>query len=91
MADSKEIKLPLTQELIVEVLIARSRLGELLWPFPTSAGKSLKALADREIIGYQSASVEKHYNAWFTESGKKRYLSYNYVPPILRDKQQQDI
>lgn len=83
---SDELELPLTQELIVEVLIARYRLGELLWPFPTSAGKSLKALTDKGIIGYQAASVEKHYNVWFTDAGKKRYLSFNYVPPILRDK-----
>jgi hypothetical protein len=84
--ESDDVKLPLTQELIMEVLIARYRLGELLWPFPNSAGKSLKALADKGLIGYQSASVEKHYNVWFTDAGKKRYLSFNYVPPILRDK-----
>ena len=88
MADTEsgEISLPLTQELIVEVLIARYRLGELLWPFPTSAGKSLKALTDKGLIGYQSASTEGSYNVWFTAEGKKRYLSFNYVPPILRDK-----
>lgn len=81
-----ELELPLMQELIVEVLIARCRLGELLWPFPSSAGKSLKALADKGIIEYKSAPVEKHYNVWFTDAGKKRYLSFDYVPPILRDK-----
>lgn len=86
MADTDELVLPLTQELIVEVLIARYRLGELLWPFPTRAGRSLRALTDKGIIGYQSASTEGSYNVWFTDEGKKRYLSFNYVPPILRDK-----
>lgn len=86
MADTDELVLPLTQELIVEVLIARYRLGEMLWPFPTRAGKSLQALTDKGIIGYQSASTEGSYNVWFTDEGKKRYLSFNYVPPILRDK-----
>lgn len=84
--ESEEIKLPLTQELIVEVLIARSRLGELLWPFPNRSVRSLKALADKGLIGHQPASVEGHHNAWFTDEGKKRYLSFDYIPPILRDK-----
>jgi galactose-1-phosphate uridylyltransferase len=84
--ESEEVVLPLTQELIVEVLIARYRLGEVLWPFPNKAVKSLKALTDKGIIGYQSAPTQGSYNVWFTDKGKKDYLSFNYVPPILRDK-----
>ena len=84
--EAKEVSLTPTEELVVEALTARYRLGELLWPFSARVGKALKGLADKGIIAYQSAPVENYYNVWFTDEGKKRYLSYNYTPPILRDK-----
>lgn len=78
------VELPLTQDLVMEVLAARHRLGERMWPFSTKAGPALKALEDRGLIGYKSGIVERTYNVWLTDAGKNEYLDASYIPPHQR-------
>lgn len=73
--------LPLTQELIMEVLAARYRLGENLWPFPTKVKRSLDALESLGLIGHKSGVVERTRNAWLTDLGKASVLSPTYTTP----------
>lgn len=76
--------LPLTQQLIMEVLGARHRLGEKVWPFPTSAKRSLDSLEKLGLIGHKSGVVEKTRNVWLTDEGREAVLDSSYVPPILK-------
>ena len=77
--------LPLTQELVMEVLAARYRLGEQIWPFSRTARLALAALEDLGLVGYKSGIVERTYNAWLTDEGKTAVLSPTYVPPLAED------
>lgn len=74
-------KLPLTQSLVLEVLAARCRLGEQVWPFPNRAKQALDALARVGLVGHQGGIVEGTRNAWLTDKGRTAVLSDTYMPP----------
>lgn len=75
-----------TEELVMEVLAARYRLGEHLWTF--SAGptiyKAFRSLEAQGLIGWKGGITEKTCRAWLTDAGKTEMLDPEYVPPILR-------
>ena len=73
-----------TQDLIMEVLAARHRLGERMWPFSTRVRPALEALARAGLIGYKSGVVERTCNAWLTEAGKREFVRADYVAPDNR-------
>lgn len=74
-----------TEELILENLIARRRLGHVIWPFPSKLKRQLETLEQRGAIGYQPGNVEKHYNVWLNEEAWLDYeKNSKYVTPILR-------
>lgn len=76
--------LPLTQGLVMEVLAARDRLGERMWPFPNSAKRALDALEALGLVGHKDGVVERTRNAWLTEQGRASVQDPSYVPPALR-------
>lgn len=76
--------LPLSQELIMEVLGARYRLGEHMWPFPNRAKRALDALASLGLLNHKSGIVERTRNAWLTDLGRASVLSADYVPAVRR-------
>lgn len=75
-----------TQELVLEVLAARTRLGESWWTF--SSRPAIVAAArwlEREcLIVMMGGQVERTFRAYLTAEGKKEVLDDNYTPPILR-------
>ncbi|MFI7073469.1 hypothetical protein [Micromonospora sediminicola] len=73
--------LPPTQYLILEVLAARYRLGEVLWTFPARLRPNMDQLADRGLIGWKSGVEYGTVRAWLTDAGKAASLSPTYVPP----------
>lgn len=73
-----------TQDLIMEVLAARHRLGERMWPFDTKLRQPLLALERRGYIGFKGGIVERTYNVWLSEAGKNEYLDASYIPPTRR-------
>jgi hypothetical protein len=77
-------QLPPTQYLILEVLAARARCGDDLWPFPTRLSASLRALEDAGLIAVMHGNVEKTRRAFLTEAGKAAALLDGYVPPVRR-------
>lgn len=84
-----EDELTPTQELIMEVLAARTRLGEHFWTFGrrpaiVMAAKQLESVG---LVFLRSGQVERTFQAGLTESGKKMVLHDPYVPPILRGKE----
>lgn len=70
-----------TQDLILEVLAARHRLGERLWTFDARHKKAIEALADLGLVTHMHGMVEKTVRASLTDEGIKRQVSDNYMPP----------
>lgn len=70
-----------TQDLILEVLAARHRLGEPHWPFERRHRKALDALTDRGLISYESDVMPGLYRARLTNQGRSEALSATYVSP----------
>lgn len=79
------VKLTPTQDLIISVLVARVRLGESLWTFDSKVAKQLKQLEDAGIVDVMSGVVENTVRASFTNCGFAEYCSYDYIPPIVKN------
>jgi len=70
-----------TQDLILEVLAARHRLGEPHWPFERRLKPALDALTNRGLISYESDVMPGLYRARLTHQGRSEALSATYVSP----------
>jgi len=70
------------EELIMEVLIARWRLGENLWPFNQNKAikQALDALEAKGWIWYKGGIVEGTYNVFLETSGVAANASPTYTP-----------
>ncbi|AEV86711.1 hypothetical protein ACWT_5694 [Actinoplanes sp. SE50] len=73
--------LPPTQQLILDVLAARYRLGEQVWPLHTTVQKPLRELADRGLVTLLNGIVEKSIRARLTDAGQALTLHEQYQPP----------
>lgn len=71
------------QELILEVLAARHRLGEHVWTFDRNGPvtMALHYLAKVGLVEFKSGIVEKSYLVWLTDAGRGQQLSPNYQVP----------
>lgn len=78
----ENVELTPTEDLVVEVLIARRRLGETLWTFDSKATRAIKSLEAKGIVNSMHGIVEKSIRASFTEAGFAKYCSYDYQAPI---------
>ncbi len=76
--------LPPTQYLVLDVLAARHRLGENLWPFPSTLAPALRALEQLGLVWTMHGCVENTVRAGLTETGKDAVLSTEYIPPAFR-------
>lgn len=74
-------RLPPTLYLILEVLAARYRLGEELWPFPTSVAASLGKLERAGLTSRMHGNTPRTVRARLTEAGKATALGDRYQPP----------
>lgn len=74
------------REMIMEILAARHRLGETIWPFNSKLYKHGVALEEKGYIIMASGNVDDTFRASLTQKGKDKYVSSLYVPPYLRDK-----
>lgn len=72
-----------TQDLTMEVLTARHRLGESFWTFKSMHEKVLRELEREGLVWVMHGVVEGTLRAGLTDEGKKLYLSASYTPPIL--------
>lgn len=80
--DSLPPTLPPTQQLILEVLAARHRLGERLWPFPSRLQKAVDALNRTGLIWQTSGNVPHTVRAGLTAAGIAAVVSDGYVSPF---------
>lgn len=71
-----------TESLIVDLLIARLRMGEMMWTFTDEHTRALRRLDKKGIITLDSGPIEKTYRASLTQRfliGEGRgYLSLGY-------------
>lgn len=72
------------EDLMLEALLARHRLGEHLWTFESRHRSTAESLAQKGLAGWKSGIVEKTIMVWMTDEARELYLSVSYVPPILR-------
>src|SRR5580704_13798904 len=70
-----------TQELVLDVLAARARIGENAWTFTTRVRPALEALSSAGLIWWKSAVIEGHYLAGLTDEGRAYALSASYSVP----------
>lgn len=78
-------RLTALQAMILEVLVARMRLGEQVWTYVRrpSITKALKELQARGVIGYDSDPYG-NWRVYFTDAGAKIHLGWPYWGPKER-------
>ncbi|UVK59806.1 helix-turn-helix DNA binding domain protein [Gordonia phage Aleemily] len=76
-----------TEELFMEALSARARLGEPWWTYEANATNTrvAKSLESQGLITMLSAQVERTFRAALTPRGKAEWLTEGYTPPILNE------
>jgi len=74
-----------TEDLVLELLIARTRLGHHIWTLSANSTvkKALSSLEVKGEVGWKHGIVERTYLAWLTDDAKIRHMSNDYVAPIL--------
>jgi len=68
-----------TEELLLEVLIARARLGEAWWTFDYRHRKTLNSLEAKGLIWTESAPTP-HIEGHLTDKAREEFLSRPYTP-----------
>jgi hypothetical protein len=70
-----------TQQLLLEVLAARYRLGEQCWTFTKKNRPTLASLCYDGYLAFKSGIVQNTYLAWLTDAGREAMLDADYSPP----------
>lgn len=80
---SKEDYLTPSENLIMEVLIARARLGEMLWTFDSNVKHHLASLEEKGAVMVLNGIVPKTVRAGLSDEAVVALLSFNYSPPFM--------
>lgn len=70
-----------SEDLVLEVLAARYRLGENAWTFKTRHGKALSGLVSKGLVWTKPGVIHQTLLAALTDEGRAAVLSPTYVPP----------
>lgn len=84
MTSDAYMNLTPTEELIIDNLVARYRLGENIWTFSSRVRRQVESLAAKGLVNSMNGVIEYTCRASLTELGKQTFMSEEYVPPILR-------
>lgn len=84
MSIKPDVGLTPTENLILELLIARFRLGERLWTFDSNVRKQVESLAAKGYAHEMNGIVPMTVRARLSDEAIAIYLSYDYVPPIAK-------
>jgi hypothetical protein len=71
-----------TQELCLEVLAGRYRLGEQIWTFRSRTAPALAQLEELGLVYLMHGVVDGTVRAGLTEAGRDAILSSTYTPPL---------
>lgn len=72
-----------SEDLVLEVLVARYRCGESTWTFERRHRRVAERLAERGLVGWQSGIVENTILVWLTDAGRDAYTLAGYAPPAF--------
>lgn len=72
-----------TEDLFIEVLAARHRLGEPWWTFETRHRGVAQRLEARGLVAAWHGIVQGTFRARLTDDGKTRAMKADYVAPVL--------
>lgn len=77
-------KLTAAQELMVDLLVARHRLGEPFWPVSTQLSRTYKTLRDKGYVEIIDGNVEGTDRLMLTRTARQELIQDRdyYVPPI---------
>lgn len=75
--------LPPTEELFLEVLAARTRLGETWWTFGNNASRAGRSLQDKGLVDLIHGVVERTFRAQLTDEGRQEVLDSSYKPRLF--------
>ena len=71
------------QELMVDLIVARHRLGEPFWPVSTRLNRTYKVLAEKGYVEIIDGNVEGTVRLRLTSAARKELIEdSSYVPPI---------
>lgn len=68
-----------TEDLIIQVLTARYRLGENFWTFESRHHKALASLEQKGLINVVHGVIDRTLRANLTDLGKRAFLDSNYL------------
>ena len=72
-----------TEELILDTLVARARLGENVWPFSTKFQRQCERLQQEGLVTVAHGNVEKTVRVALTAHGRREYLeTVHYQSPL---------
>lgn len=76
--------LPPTQYLVMQVLAARHRTGEMLWTFPARLRPALDSLTARGLVATKGGVTEGTVRAWLTDAGMDAAAPAGYSAPVTQ-------
>lgn len=78
-----EFDLTPTEDLILEILVARHRLGEPFWPIKANSTttRAIQRLSDSGLVEYRSGPSAGYTQTSLTDEGRKMYASSTYKAP----------
>jgi hypothetical protein len=82
MSIKPDVGLTPTENLILELLIARFRLGERLWTLDSNVRHQVESLGSKGYVHEMNGIVPMTVRARLTDEAIAMYLSFDYVPPI---------
>lgn len=78
-----DVALTPSEDLAVEVLAARARLGETVWTFEARHTPVLRRLGEKGLVNVISPIAQGTIRASLTDAGRELALSADYVAPAL--------
>lgn len=77
-------ELPPTEQLCLETLAARFRLGEDIWTFKSNVTKALESLEDKGYVFVVHGVIPKSIRARLTPEGVRVMLDESYTPRLVQ-------
>lgn len=77
-------ELTASEDLMMDALAARYRLGENLWPFRNDQRGIANRLEDKGLVWITSGQTERSFRAGLTAAGIKKCIDPDYTPPNER-------
>lgn len=75
-----------SEDLMMDALAGRYRLGETLWPFRNDQRAIANRLEAKGLVRITHGMTECHFRAGLTDAGVEKAVDPTYTPPALRSR-----